>query len=129
MNLAYKHLDAKLRIAELSVGQWIGVLLGLGVGIAWGVYVSPFGSTVTLITAVYFGALPAGAAFAGNITEVSPWLVLRSALDWRRREGRYVPGPGRSAHGYLVTNAAAHERAHAPRPAEADLATLWGEAR
>jgi hypothetical protein len=131
MNIAYKHLDAKLRIAELSVGQWIGVLLGLAIGIGWGVYVSPFGPTLTLTSGIYLAALPAGAAFLGNITEFSPWLLIRSAIAWKRREGRFLPGPGASVHGYVVTAAGAGDYGGAsPRATlDLDLATLWGESR
>jgi hypothetical protein len=128
MNLAYKHLDAKLRIAELSVGQWIGVLAGLALGIVWGVYVSPFGPTPTLISAIYLGALPAGAAFLGNVTEISPWLIVRAAFAWRRREGRHLPGAGQSARGYVVTEQAVEDGGRRAA-VEADLASLWGESR
>jgi hypothetical protein len=130
MNIAYKHLDAKLRIAELSIGQWIGAIVGAVVGICWGVYVSPFGPTVTLTSAIYLAALPAGAAFLANAGEFSLWLLIRSALAWRRREGRFLPGPGASAHGYVVTAAAGGVGGAASRaPVDLDLATLWGESR
>jgi hypothetical protein len=131
MNLAYKHLDAKLRIAELSVGQWIGIVIGLGVGIVWGVYLSPFGATPTLVSAIYLGALPAGSALVGNVTSVSPWLIVRSAVDWRRRDGRFLPGAGAEAHGYVVVPDPSARRSARAVDAEdgGDLASLWETAR
>jgi hypothetical protein len=129
MNTAYKHLDSKLRIAELTIGQWLGVLLGLGLAIAWGVYISPFGSTLTLTSSVYVGALPVGAVLLGSSTELDPVLLVRSAIAWRRADGRFVPGPGHSASGYVVTGdshreaARRHRQASPPPP----LAALWEE--
>ena len=131
MNTAYKHLDSKLRIAELTIGQWLGVLLGLGLAIAWGVYVSPFGPTLTVSSSVYVGAIPAGAVLLSSATELDPALLIRSAVAWRRMDGRFVPGPGHSASGYVVTGdrhreAARRRREASPPPA---LATLWEEER
>jgi hypothetical protein len=131
MNTAYKHLDSKLRIAELTIGQWMGIFLGVGLAIAWGMYVSPFGPTVSLTSAVYVGAIPAGAALLGSTTEIDPVLMLRSAIAWRRSEGRFLPGPGHSASGYVVTGDSHREterrrREAAPPPS---LAALWEEAQ
>jgi hypothetical protein len=131
MNTAYKHLDSKLRIAELTVGQWIGVLFGLGLAIGWGMYVSPFGPTLTVTSSVYLGVLPAGAALLGSNTELDPFRLIRSAISWRRMDGRFVPGPGHSASGYVVTGdqqrEAARRRQDGPPPLE--LGALWEEQR
>ncbi len=32
MNVAFKHLEAKLRFGDLSVGQWAGVVGGILLG-------------------------------------------------------------------------------------------------
>lgn len=127
MNAAYKHLDSKLRIAELTIGQWVGVIVGLASGIAWGVYVSPFGATVTLTSAMYLAALPIGAALCASATDFDPWLTLRSALSWRRLDGRFLPGPGSRASGYVVAPdpGAAEDAARLQRPADIDLGSLW----
>ncbi|NLT06141.1 MAG: hypothetical protein GXY03_07500 [Solirubrobacterales bacterium] len=130
MNIAYKHLDAKLRIAELGIGQWLAVLAGVGLAIVWGTYVSPFGPMLTLTTSIYLAAVPAGAALLANVTEFDAWLMLRSALAWWRSDGRYVPGPGESATGYLVSGGAVDDGAEARwLAAELDAAALWGESR
>lgn len=128
MNTAYKHLDAKLRIAELSIGQWISVLLGIGIAIAWGLYLSPLGTYPTLVTAIYLGAMPAGAALVATTSELDVWLLIRSAIRWRRLEGRFVSGPG-SARGYVVHEDAEPDTGSNGRPPvkEIDLTALWEE--
>lgn len=129
MNTAYKHLDSKLRIAELSVGQWIGVLAALALAIAWGIYLSPLSATLTLVSAVYIFALPAAAALFASLTEFDPWLVIRSALAWRRRAGRFLPGAGERAGGYTVHEDEGERQSREARDelAEIDLASLWEE--
>jgi hypothetical protein len=129
MNLAYKHLDSRLRIAELSISQWIAILAGAGIAVIWGLYVSPFGSSLTLVSAVYVGALPAGAAILASSTEFDLWLLLRSALGWRRADGRYARGPGDRAFGYAL-HETAEEIALQQRRQDAielDLESLWKE--
>jgi hypothetical protein len=127
MNPAYKHLDAKLKVHELTLGQWAGAALGVGVGLLWGLLLSPFGLYVTLASAIYVGGIPAGAVFLASVTEFDAWLILRSALRWRRGDGLFVPGPGPESRGYVVrpdptTEAAENGR----RPVEdIDLATFW----
>jgi hypothetical protein len=131
MNVAYKHLDSKLRIAELTVTQWVGVLLGVGIAALWGLVLSPFGDYVTLLTAVYLGALPAGAAVLAGYTEFDLWLLVRSAVRWRRLEGRFAPGSGRGTRGYVLREEDDDEGGAAqalPRPRELDLQSLWEDA-
>lgn len=126
MRVAYKHLDSKLRIAELTLGQWLGVLLGVGVAFGWGLYVSPLGTYLTLISAIYLGSLPAGAAILASLSEFDLFLLVRSAIAWRRRDGALRPGPGCSARGYVVRPDAPDGSAPAtPEAPELDLATLW----
>jgi hypothetical protein len=132
MNVAYKHLDSKLRIGELTIGQWAGVGLGVVIAGAWALYVRPpIGTTLTAVTAVYLGALPAGAALLASASEFNLFLILTSALRWRRRERRYIPGPGSGARGYVLEEDPTPAAARAARPAVADLdiSALWEEAR
>jgi hypothetical protein len=131
MNSAYKHLDSKLRIAELTIGQWVGVMIGLGLAIAWGVYVSPFGPTITLTSSVYLAALPSGAVLVGSFTELDPMRLIRSAIAWRRLEGRFAPGPGKSASGYVVIADSQSEatRRRQESVSELELGALWEEER
>jgi hypothetical protein len=129
MNVAYKHLDSKLRIMELTIGQWLGVLAGVGLAILWAYELSPFGPQLTLISAIYIGALPAGAVLFANFTEFDLWLLVRSAAAWRRLEGRFAPGPSDSVRGYVLLEPADDRdaRAEQRRAIEVDLASLWEE--
>lgn len=127
MNSAYKHLEAKLRVGEFTIGQWIGLFVGVTTALVWGMYLSPFGTSITIFSACYIGGLPAAAIFLATISEVDMWLLTRSAFRWRREEGRYLAGPGVPTSGYVV-----HADARAQRPhesdgqlADLDLAALW----
>jgi hypothetical protein len=125
VNVAYKHLESKLRIGELTVGQWAGLLCGVGLAIGWGLYLSPFGAYLTLLSAIYLGGIPAAAAFVASLSEFDLWLLVRCALVWHRAEGRFAPGAGELASGYVVLA----EPAPAPAPhgalGEAELEGLW----
>ncbi|WCB91845.1 hypothetical protein DSM104299_00523 [Baekduia alba] len=128
MNIAYKHLDSKLRIGELTIGQWVSVALGVGVAGAWVLYIHPpLGATLTVVTAVYLGALPAGAALLAGSSEFNLFVILRSALRWRRHRWRFVPGPGDHVRGYVLHQDPANAPREARRQAVVDLDTtaLW----
>ena len=130
MNVAYKHLDTKLRIADMTIGQWMGVGLGLAVAIGWGFYLQPpLGPTLTAVTAVYLGALPAGAALLASMSEFDLLLMVRSAIRWRRHEGRFIPGPGNPVSGYVLRDPEPEETAGKTRERapELDPASLWEE--
>jgi hypothetical protein len=129
MNLAYKHLDSRLRIAELSIPQWIAVLGGVGIAVVWWMYLSPLGPSLTLVSAIYLGALPAGAAILASSTEFDLWLLARSALAWRRADGRYARGAGERAQGYAVheDEAALALQQRRQDAIELDLESLWKE--
>ncbi len=124
MNSAYKHLDSKLKIAELTLGQWFGVMVGVAVAIVWGFYLSPLGTYLTIGTAVYMGAVPAGLALMSTFYEVDVAIVARSAITWLRLDGQFLPGPGTGATGYVVRAERSEEDAAASL-STLDLAALW----
>jgi hypothetical protein len=129
VNAAYKHLDAKLRIAELTLGQWAGVAIGGLVAVFIGFDLQPGSHVLTLFLAVYLGGLPIAAVFVASMTEFNAWLILRSAVRWRAITEPYLPGPGAATPGYRLA-ADADERAGAEAPVpDLDLASLWGEER
>jgi hypothetical protein len=125
MNAAYKHLDTKLKIAELTLGQWFGVVLGIGIAFMWGFYISPLGTYITIATAVYLGAVPAGFALMSTVFEVNLGVVLRSAVSWVRLDGRFAPGPGPGAEGYVVRADPVDEHDQRAALANLDPAALW----
>lgn len=124
MNLAYKHLESKLKIADMTLGQIAGAFLGLVAGGVWAMYVSPFGVYVTLFTAVYIAGVPVGAAFVASVSDFDLWLYVRSALGYRRGDLRFQPGPGESAVGYVVLVDDGRDTTSSTTP-DLDLETLW----
>lgn len=127
MNSAYKHLEAKLRVGEFTIGQWLGLFVGAVTAIVWGMYLSPFGTSVTIFSSCYIGGLPAAAIFLATMSEVDMTVLVRAAVRWRREEGRYLAGPGPATSGYVV-RADARERARDESDgqlADLDLAALW----
>jgi hypothetical protein len=126
MNIAYKHLDSKLKIADLTIGQWMAALAGLVLASVWGFSVSPFGSYLTLASAIYLGAIPVGAALLASYAEFDLWLLVRAAISWRRLEGQFLPGPGGSASGYVIGEQDEDPK-RAPRGEafQLDMGALW----
>jgi len=126
MNTAYKHLETKLKIAELTIAQWFGVIFGVALAIVWGTYVSPFGSRLTLFTTIYAGGIPVLLSILASQAEFDLWLRLRSMINWRRGGGRYIAGPGTSAHGYALFEEPRIERERLRDDVpELDFTTLW----
>jgi hypothetical protein len=128
MNVAYKHLDSKLRISELTIGQWIGVFAAVMGAILYGRFISPFGPAVTFASAVYLAGLPIVAIVAANSSDFDLWLLVRSAIRWHRIDARYLPGSGSGSTGYRLTEPLEEaQRAERERVTYLDLASLWGE--
>jgi hypothetical protein len=125
VNVAFKHLEAKLRFGDLTVGQWAAVLGGVLFAFGFAEYLSPVGGVAAVIVGVYLGAIPASAAFFASLGEFDLWGLIGAALRWWRGDGRYVPGAGVGAHGYslLPDTVAAGERPLGVN--ELDLGALW----
>jgi hypothetical protein len=102
VNVAFKHLEAKLRFADLSIGQWASVLGGVLFAFVFAEYLSPVGGMGGVIIGVYLGAIPASAAFFASLSEFDLWGLVAAAFRWYRRDGRHVPGAGESASGYAL---------------------------
>src|SRR5919108_1046236 len=102
MNVAFKHLEAKLRFADLSIGQWASVLGGVLFAFVFASFLSPFGGMAGVVIGVYLGAIPASAAFFASLSEFDLWGLVAAAIRWYRRGGRHLPGPGGSAGGGVV---------------------------
>ena len=107
MNPAYKHLDAKLRFAGLTLGQWAAVLISLTVAVGWGEFLHPLSGMLNTMTAVYIGGLPGGAAWFMSEAEVDVLMRVRAFARWRRGEDRFLPGSSERAHGYVLNEQSA----------------------
>jgi len=126
VNVAYKHLEARLRIGELTLAQWAGLFAGVMLTIGWGVYLSPLPPTLTLVTAIYLGGVPIAAVFLASFSEFDLWLLVGSALRWHRLDGRFLPGPGDAASGYRLLPPVDETRHSIREQATAlDLVALW----
>ena len=102
---AYKQLEAKTRIADLTLGQWVGVVTGVLSALVVIAWLRPFGTYVNLVLGVYLGGIPVTIALVVSVGEFDVWRLVRAAWRWWRTDGRYGAGPGRSARGYQITGA------------------------
>ena len=126
MNTAFKHLEAKLRFGELTVGQWTAVLGGLLFGLLFAQYLSPVGGVWGLVAGIYLGAIPASAAFFASLSEFDLGGLLAAAIRGHRQPARYLPGGGHGARGYrLVTDGDHISSATGRDLGQLDLDALW----
>lgn len=126
MNRAYKTLGDKLRLGLFTLGQWATMTMIALAAITWVVYLTPFGPLLTLVTAVYGAGVPAGLVLIVSLAEFRPWTYAEAWISHRRRDGRYLPGAGASARGYVITT----ESSDTATPANdhdttIDLHSLW----
>ena len=100
---AYKQLEAKTRIGELTLGQWVGVIAGVLCALVVIAWLRPFGTYVNLVLGVYLGGIPVTIALVVSVGEFDVWLLVHAAWRWWRADGRYAAGPGSGARGYQIT--------------------------
>ena len=102
MRAAPAHLESKLRFWELSVGQIAAAFAGIMLGVAWAKFLSPLPGMWGAMSGAYIAALPVIPVFVASQTELDLGGLVVGAVRWRRLEGRYLPGAGDTAHGYLL---------------------------
>ena len=124
MNVAFKHLEAKLRFGELSVGQWASVLAGVLFALAVAQLLSPVGGLWAVVIGVYLGAIPASAALFASLSEFDLLGLCAAAVRWRRACGQYLPGAGDTTTGYVVRRASP-DRSAEPRVELGRIDQLW----
>jgi hypothetical protein len=98
----YKHLEGKLRFGSFSLGQWAQITTAALVAVVFGVYVSPFGTGVTVFVSILAAGLPVAVAYGAMGLEFSVGQFVAAAWRYWRSPRRYLPGPGSSAIGYVV---------------------------
>lgn len=125
MNPAYKHLSDRLRIGELTVPQIISLFFGLMGGLVFALYVSPFGSYLTLFIAIYIATIPTGAVLMASSTEFDMWLYLRAAVHDHISDGRYIAGPGVTCQGYVIEADDGVRFTGGDEEPPADLGAIW----
>ena len=130
MRAAPAHLESKLRFWDLSVGQIAAAFAGIMLGVAWAKFLSPLHGMWGAMSGAYIAALPVVPVFVASQTELDLGGLLVGAIRWRRLEGRYLPGAGETAQGYL------HSDEHADsgpgeeaEVLERELEALWDDPR
>jgi hypothetical protein len=126
MNLAYKHLNAKVKIGELTPGQWAVAFFGVVAMLAWGFYLSPLSPYLSIITAVYLGGLPVALALVASYAELNVWRFARCAWAWTLANGCYAPGPGPQTSGYSIAPDPRAQHAPGAHTPGLDPEALWG---
>jgi hypothetical protein len=125
MHTAPAHLESKLRFWDLSVGQIAAAFVGIMLGVTWAKFVSPLHGMLGAMSGAYIASLPVIPVFVASQTEFDLVGLVAGAVRWRRLEGRYVPGAGESANGYVLTlERAEMDLADAGR-LDLDLEGLW----
>jgi uncharacterized membrane protein len=124
-NPTYKHLDAKLRLGGLRLGQWLQLVLAAGFALVFGLYVSPLPAGPTIALSVFVAGLPVAVSFAAMGLEFSVSGFVRAAWRWTRSPRRYLPGPGLVATGYVVGRAERASDEHSPVVSASKVAELW----
>jgi hypothetical protein len=120
----YKHLEAKLRLGSLSLGQWAQISGTGAAAAAFGVYVSPMPTGATIFVSIVGAGMPVALSYGAMGLEFSVADFAAAAWRYWRHPRRYLPGAGNSSRGYVVRREQTKQTSdgHEPR-LEGDL--LW----
>jgi hypothetical protein len=127
-NPTYKHLEGKTVIGRFSLDQWAQLLAGVALGLLFGIYLSPLPAQPTIFLSLLLPGLPLLASCVLLGPDFSLSALARANWHYLRRPRRYLPGPGHSAVGYIVTP---DPKRSPPAPAQhdvpehAELGALW----
>ena len=102
MRAAPAHLESKLRFWDFTVGQIAAAFVGIMLGVVWAKFVSPLHGMWAAMSGAYIAALPVIPVFVASQTEFDLWGLVIGVARWRRLEGRYLPGAGETASGYVL---------------------------
>ena len=122
----YKHLDAKLRLGAFTLGQWAQIAVAGALAALFALYLSPLPPRATIFVSILGAGLPVATSYGAMGLEFSLASLVVSAWRYWRRPRRYLPGPGRSAVGYVVDAPSARETNSQPA-GHVDQAAREGE--
>ena len=126
MHAAPAHLESKLRFWDFSVGQIATAFVGIMLGVVWAKFVSPLDGMWAAMSGAYIAALPVIPVFVASQTEFDLCGLVIGAVRWRRLEGRYLPGAGETATGYvLMSEHADSDPVESGEDVEVELQSLW----
>src|SRR5919201_7016885 len=98
----YKHLEAKLRLGTLSLGQWVQITAAGTAAAVFGIYVSPLPTTATIFVSIVGAGLPVALSYGAMGLEFSVAQFARAAWRYWRQPRRFLAGAGQPTTGYLV---------------------------
>jgi hypothetical protein len=126
LRAAPAHLESKLRFWDFSVGQIAAAFAGIMLGVAWAKFVSPLHGMWAAMSGAYIAALPVIPVFVASQTEFDLCGLMTGMARWRRLEGRYLPGAGDTASGYvLMAEHGESDPAERGEDVELELQSLW----
>jgi hypothetical protein len=126
LRAAPAHLESRLRFWDFTVGQIAAAFVGIMLGVVWAKFVSPFHGIWAAMSGAYIAALPVIPVFVASQTEFDLWGLVMGVARWRRLEGRYLPGAGETASGYVLLGE--HDQrgpTESGESLELELQTLW----
>lgn len=121
----YKHLEDKLRLGAFTLGQWAQIATAAALAAVFGIYVSPLPATATIFVSIVGAGLPVALAYGAMGLDFSVAQLAASAWRYWRAPRHYLPGPGRSAIGYLVERPLDADRDEPQAPASGERGALW----
>jgi hypothetical protein len=101
-NVTYKHLEGRTVVGAFSLAQWAQLLAGAVLGLVFAISLSPLPTGPTIFVACLLPGLPLAASYGAMGLEFSLAQGVMAAWRFWRRPRRYLPGPGRTAAGYLT---------------------------
>lgn len=123
----YKHLEDRVKLSGLTLGQW--ALLFLGSVCSYGLaQLLPLPGAWSLSIAVTIVGLPVSLALVASLSDFSVSALLAAVWRYRRSARNYLPGvaPDCSRPGYVVTPAPAEKAALRPPSRPTQRTTrLW----
>ena len=124
-NPTYKHLEAKLRLGSLSLGQWVQIGVAGAAAAVFGVYVSPLPAGATLFVSIVAAGMPVAVSYGAMGLEFSVGDVAVAAWRYWRSPRRYVAGAGQMSPGYVVRCEETATTPDAPEPRASEREALW----
>lgn len=123
----YKHLEDRIKLSGLTLGQW--ALLFLGSVCSYGLaQLLPLPGAWSLSIAVTIVGIPVSLALVASLSDFSVPALLAAVWRYRRSARNYLPGvePDSPQSGYVVTPAPAESAAFRPTSRSMQrTARLW----
>jgi hypothetical protein len=124
-NRTYKHLEAKLRLGSLSLGQWVQIGAAGAAAAVFGVYISPLPTGATIFVSIVAAGMPVALSYGAMGLEFSVGDFAVAACRYWRSPRQYVAGAGQTSAGYIVRCEQTATAPDASEPRVAEREALW----